>query len=88
MKKYHDSILHVQKDAQLTMILQQHLSQWPKILFGKNPIDAGLTFEQCIAKLLAANPELSLPADEVPEFMDTFFHQTAPKPHENQRTIL
>ena len=70
------------------MISQQHLSQWPKILFGKNPIDAGLTYEEYWEKLQGSNLEIDMDLAEIPAFQDSFFHQAAPKPHENQRAIL
>ena len=79
---------HIQGDAQLAQIKQQHLSQWPKILFGNNPIDAGVTYEENVDKLLDSNPELGLAVADVPEFSDSFFHQAAPRPLPNQQAIL
>ena len=73
-ERYHQSIQHIQLDAQLTQITQQHLSQWPKILFAQNPLDSGVPLQQCVEQLLKANPELSLAEEEVPEFQDSFFH--------------
>ena len=66
------------------MILGQHLSQWPKVLFGNNPIDAGLTIEEYQEKLSTENPEVAtLLGNSWPDTEDSFFHQAPPRPYKN-----
>ena len=88
MTKYQDSIQKIKSSAQLTLVTQQHLPLWPKILFGSNPIDTGLNFDEYWKNLLEFNPEIDQMVSGMPDFQDSFFHQAAPKPHENQRAIL
>lgn len=41
-KDYVESLHHI-GPAELNLVAGQHLPLWPKILFRKEPIDAGLT---------------------------------------------
>ena len=83
MARYNDSINLINDDAHMAMIARQHLSQWPKILFGNNPIDAGVTYAESVGQLLAANPELGIQLADLQEFEDSFFHQAVPRPLPN-----
>lgn len=46
MDRYHESLKHIQSDAELNQVDGQHLPLWSKILFGSNPIDPGLKAEE------------------------------------------
>lgn len=73
--RYDDCLKHIQGDAQLNMVKEQHLSQWHRLLFGNNPIDLGLSMEKYQKKLAAANPEVkSLLGDSWADHTDSFFH--------------
>ena len=61
---------------------------WPKILFGNNPIDTGLKFEEYWKQLLDANPGVTEELGAALEVQDSFFHQAFPRPLPNQLAIL
>ena len=89
MIDYNHILKTITGDAQVNMVKKQHLSDWEKILFGRNPIDLGLTVEKYQKKLATANPDVKkLLGDQWANSDDSFFHQTAPRALENQQAIL
>jgi len=74
-ERYWDALQQITGTAELTQVKGQHLSQWPSILFGNNPIDLGNSAEECWTKLIEENPELSnMLSQEYSEPKDSFFH--------------
>jgi len=74
-ERYWDALQQITGTAELAQVKGQHLSQWPSILFGNNPIDLGKPAEECWTKLIEENPELSnLLSQEYNQPYDSFFH--------------
>ena len=58
-----------------------------KLLFGNNPIDAGLSISEYWNMLVENKDAQHLKEMNCPSY-DSFFHQTYPRPLKNQLTIL
>ena len=70
------------------MVADQYLPNWPRLLFRKSPIDAGLTTEECWEKLTTENPDAADLADTEPPVHDNYLHTTRPCPLPNQMVVL
>ena len=86
--RYLESLKEITSDAKLAQVDGQHLPLWSKILFGSNPIDPGLTFDEYWDQLKRANPGVTEELVDVAEVTDSFFHQARPRAYPNQWAIL
>ena len=59
-ERYWNALQQINGPAELAQIKGQHLSCWSSLLFGNNPIDSGMTDEECWAKLMSDNSEVAL----------------------------
>ena len=79
-ESYKEVLRQITGAAELAQVNGQHLMEWARILFGNNPIESGLTTQECWDKLVEENPELvSMLPEEMPETSDSYFRQTAPR---------
>ena len=86
--KYHESLDHIRHPAQLKIVASQYLPNWPRLLFQKSPIDAGLSMEECWEQLTTENPDAADLADTEPPAHDNFLHTTRPCALTNQMAVL
>ena len=85
---YYESLDHIRHQAQLNMVAGQYLPNWPRLLFQKGPIDAGLSVEECWKKLATTNRDAAYLKDIEPPVPDNYLHSTAPCPLKNQMAVL
>ena len=92
-RRYIECLKHIQGTAELKQVSGHYLTQWPALLFRRNPIDAGRTRSEYLEQLIAANRDAA-GIDEsnsdsgksncpTGKDHDGFFHQQKPRPFEN-----
>ena len=57
--KFWDSITCLESSVQLLQLKDQHLNDWPKILFGCRPLDNGQAIQEVWQELMISNPEVT-----------------------------
>ena len=88
MSRYFDSLHHIRGPAELKVVADQYLVQWPGLLFKRNPIDSGMDINECWDELTTGNPDAAILADGEPPDWDSYIHQADPKPFDNQMAVL
>ena len=58
MSQYWKSLLKVKTEAEVLQIRDEQLLDWPSVLFGNQPLDTGLSCQECWTIIRESNSDI------------------------------